>query len=235
MLESAVTYYKSRLAVPAAFLIDNNIVSDSNYRQLAYRGALSVIRRACRNTPALVDYENMPETLKMEVRKIVPNPMRAAQRNAVEDLIEHNAAYSDLSKVLFIFLLIIFAAAVIYLINYVINSRRFKYFRHSGANAAVIKMLNYILNFLKRCGFVMYNEESLKAFSKRISPSFAMMNPDGWEKIMDIMQKARYSSHTISEEERTYVYDFISYLRKECLKKLKFDLKLKLRFVYFVL
>ncbi|MCL2774944.1 MAG: hypothetical protein FWD71_16590 [Oscillospiraceae bacterium] len=147
----------------------------------------------------------------------------------------NSAVSSDLSKVLFIILLIIIAASVIYIVNYIINSRRFKYFKNSNANAAVIKMLSYILNFLRYCGFVMYNEESLKDFSRRIAPSFAMMNPDGWGKIMDIMQKARYSSHEISEEERTYVYDFISYLRKECMKKLKFDLRLKLRFVYFVL
>jgi hypothetical protein len=90
-----VEYYKSRFAISASFLIANNIVTESNYKNLRRVEKLTLVRRGCRNTPALVDYENMPESLKMEVRKIIPNPMKEAQRNAVEDLIEHNAAYSD--------------------------------------------------------------------------------------------------------------------------------------------
>ena len=96
-------------------------------------------------------------------------------------------------------------------------------------------MLAYILVFLKHCGFVMHNEEGLKAFAKRVAPNFETINPDGWEQIAEIMQKSRYSKHKITEDERLDVYEFIETLRKECLKKLKFNLKFKLKFIYFIL
>ena len=96
-------------------------------------------------------------------------------------------------------------------------------------------MFSYILNFLKHCGFVMHNEEGLKAFSKRVSPNFETINPDGWQEIAEIMQKARYSRHEISEEEREDVCGFLEDLRTGCLKHLRFKLKFKLKFVYFVI
>ncbi|MCL2096554.1 MAG: hypothetical protein FWH10_06585 [Oscillospiraceae bacterium] len=130
---------------------------------------------------------------------------------------------------------VILACAAIYAANYIIISKRFKDFRTSGTNAAVLKMLEYILKFLRYCGFVMHNEEGLKEFSKRISPNFETINLRGWEEIAEIMQKARYSRHEISELERESIYEFIETLRKECLKRLKFGLKFKMRFVYFAL
>ena len=96
-------------------------------------------------------------------------------------------------------------------------------------------MLAYILGFLKHCGFVMRNDEGLKAFAQRISKNFETIHPDGWERVADIMQKSRYSRHKITEDERLDVYEFIETLRKECLKKLKFSLKFKLQFIYFML
>jgi hypothetical protein len=96
-------------------------------------------------------------------------------------------------------------------------------------------MLAYILNFLKRCGFVIHNGEGLRAFSRRVSSNFETIRPSGWDDIALIMQKARYSRHEISDSERESVYEFIENLRKECLKNLKSNLKFKLRFVYFLI
>jgi len=81
----------------------------------------------------------------------------------------------------------------------------------------------------------MYNEEGLKEFTERIAPNFNTIKPTGWEEIAEIMQKARYSKHEITEKERGKVYEFISNLREESIKNFKFRLKFKLRFVYFVI
>jgi len=130
---------------------------------------------------------------------------------------------------------LILACVFVYAANRLIVSNRFKNFKNANTNAAVIKMLAHILVFLKYCGFVMHNEEGLKAFAKRVSPGFETITPEGWQEAAAIMQKARYSIHEITEEERAAVYDFAVTLRQECLKRLKFGLKFKLRFVYFVL
>ena len=47
-------YYNNALCFEAGWLIDNDIVSKSNYDKLTKRNKLQVVRRACRNTPALV-------------------------------------------------------------------------------------------------------------------------------------------------------------------------------------
>lgn len=125
--------------------------------------------------------------------------------------------------------------SVFYFINYGINSKRLKYFKTAGTNAAMLKMLAYIMRFLKLCGFTIQSDEGLVNFARRISQNFPMMRSDGWVNLMRIMQKARYSVHNISEQEREYACSFIGELREECLKNLKFGLKFRLRFMRFVI
>ena len=144
-------------------------------------------------------------------------------------------APSGLPVAFYFVLIILMFCGFIFILNRLIISSRFKHFKSANTNTAVIKMLAYILVFLKHCGFVMHNDEGLKEFSQRISPNFLMINSDGWNLIAEVMQKARYSRHDISEDERAVVYDLVETLRKECLKKLKFNLKFKLQFVYFIL
>lgn len=91
-------YYNNILAVESAWLVDQGIISKENYHKLALRGDIEVIRRGCRNTPALVNYENMPTRFKAQVKAKVKDPHRAAMTNMVEDRIEDNAelaAYFD--------------------------------------------------------------------------------------------------------------------------------------------
>ncbi|MCL1792915.1 MAG: hypothetical protein FWG34_03510 [Oscillospiraceae bacterium] len=130
---------------------------------------------------------------------------------------------------------LILACGCVYAANIIINSSRFKNFKAAKTNTAVLKMLSYLLIFLKYCGFVMHNEEGLKDFAARVAPNFAMIDPEGWNRMAKIMQRARYSAHEITETERLEAFDFIEALRGECLKKLKFKLKFKLQFVHFVL
>jgi hypothetical protein len=140
-----------------------------------------------------------------------------------------------LPAVFWVVLAVLLFCGCVYAANIIINSGRFKNFKTAKTNTAVLKMLSYLLTFLKYCGFVMHNEEGLKDFAVRVSPNFTMLDPEGWSRIAGIMQKARYSAHEISGEERLEAFDFIEALRSECLKKLKFKLKFKLQFVHFVL
>ena len=148
---------------------------------------------------------------------------------------EEQAAQAKLPFGFWVVLALFIVCAGVYAANAMINSSRFKNFKTAKTNSAVLKMLSYLLVFLKYCGFVMHNEEGLRDFALRVAPNFTMIDPEGWVRIAKIMQKARYSAHEITEQERLDAYDFIESLRAECLKKLKFNLKFKLQFVHFVL
>ncbi len=85
-------YFNNNLAIEANWLIVNEVVSKSNYDKLAKRGHLNVVRRGCLNTPALVDYESMPERFK---RKIVllcgGSPYDLVKTNQLEARIQASA------------------------------------------------------------------------------------------------------------------------------------------------
>lgn len=88
-------YYNNILCFEAGWLIDNNIVTKTNYDKMAQRNQIQVVRRASRNTPALVSYDSMPDRFKEAITHIVGgNPYKLAQINELEELIEHNSAAS---------------------------------------------------------------------------------------------------------------------------------------------
>lgn len=88
-------YHNNILCFEAGWLVDNGIMSLSNYKQLAHKRHLLVVRRASRATPALVSFDSLPDRFKRAVeQKIGGDPYRMARRNEVEELIEHDARIS---------------------------------------------------------------------------------------------------------------------------------------------
>lgn len=83
-------YYNNILAVEAAWLIEQGIMSPSNYKQLSARQDIRVIRRGCRGQEALVDYESMPERFRRKVDAIVKNPYKAVSINLLAEQIVHS-------------------------------------------------------------------------------------------------------------------------------------------------
>ena len=88
-------YFNNILCFEAGWLIDNKITTKSNYDNLAKRKQIQVVRRASRNTPALVAYDSMPDRFKEAIiEKIGGNPYKLAKINELEELIEHNTETS---------------------------------------------------------------------------------------------------------------------------------------------
>lgn len=87
-------YYNNILSVEASWLLSHGIMSAECYRSLTRRNDIDVLRRGCRNTPALVAYESMPDRFRRKVDEIVKNPYDAARSNAVEGRIVHSAEAS---------------------------------------------------------------------------------------------------------------------------------------------
>lgn len=85
-------YFKNILAVEAGWMIEQGVMTSENYRQMSHRGDIQVVRRACRNTPALVAYDSMPDRYKKAIVERVGDPRKQARQNVLEGLIEHSAA-----------------------------------------------------------------------------------------------------------------------------------------------
>ena len=84
-------YYNNILTVEAGWMIEQGVMSATNYRNLSNRGDIQVVRRACRNTPALVAYDSMPDRYKKAIVERVGDPRKQARQNVLEGLIEHSA------------------------------------------------------------------------------------------------------------------------------------------------
>lgn len=88
-------YYNNILTVEAGWMIDQGVMTKASYEKLGQRGDIQVVRRACRNTPALVAYDSMPDRYKRAVTERVGNVRQAAKQNVLEGLIEHSATVSE--------------------------------------------------------------------------------------------------------------------------------------------
>jgi len=89
-------YYNNTLTVEANWLIDEGIIKKDNYDQLVNRNRINVVRRGCRNTPALVAYDSMPERFKREIAtRVGGDPYKQAQINQLEIRIVENMNAND--------------------------------------------------------------------------------------------------------------------------------------------
>lgn len=84
-------YFNNILTVEAGWMIEQGLFTSENYRQMSHRGDIQVVRRACRNTPALVAYDSLPDRYKKAIVEKVGDPRQAAKHNVLEGLIEHSA------------------------------------------------------------------------------------------------------------------------------------------------
>jgi hypothetical protein len=86
-------YFNNILTVEAGWMIEQGVMTETEYKNLAHHTKdIQVVRRACRNTPALVAYDSMPDRYKKAIVERVGDPRKQARQNVLEGLIEHSAA-----------------------------------------------------------------------------------------------------------------------------------------------
>lgn len=91
-----VEYYNNTLTVEASWLVSEDIMTESQYRHATTRQQIQVARRGCYNTPALVDYDSMPERFKRKVvEKLGKSPYDVVKTNQLEQYIEQNVEFSQ--------------------------------------------------------------------------------------------------------------------------------------------
>jgi len=83
---------EGRIAVPVKAVIDEGIISESNYKQLVSRGKIKVMQRGCYNTPALADYSSFPERFRRVMDTVFGDPKSEKQNALVEFLGDDIAA-----------------------------------------------------------------------------------------------------------------------------------------------
>jgi hypothetical protein len=84
-------YYNNTLCIEAGWLVENDIIKADNYGRLAQRKQLNVVRRACLNTPALVQFDSMPERFKTAIKeRIGGDPYKLVVVNQVSEKIVAN-------------------------------------------------------------------------------------------------------------------------------------------------
>lgn len=64
-------YFDGQLCITAGEL--TQVISETNYKQMAARGKMEVVRRGCRGNTALVAVESLPEKYKAKVRELYPD------------------------------------------------------------------------------------------------------------------------------------------------------------------
>ena len=89
-------YFENCLCVSARELVDGNVMTASNYKQLAHRGKLTVVRQGKGlGSYALVAVDSLPEKYKAEIRKLYPDGNRTRLIDWVKKNYERDmAAYS---------------------------------------------------------------------------------------------------------------------------------------------
>lgn len=87
-------YYNNILAIQAMDIINSGIMTKDHYDQLIHRSDLQVVRRGCRNTPALVAFDSIPDRFKTAIVEKTGDPYKAAKLNQLEERILHNAETS---------------------------------------------------------------------------------------------------------------------------------------------
>ena len=137
--------------------------------------------------------------------------------------------YTKMAIVLFVFIIIVI---ILRCTNYVVNTRRLNKFQTINPNEATLKMLEYTIKLLSYCGYIIETDEGLVSFALRVLDKSEFMINSEFDRIVKIMQKARFSDHPISEEERSEVYQFVRMMRHSLYRNSSiFD---RMRFKYFL-
>jgi hypothetical protein len=93
MTNSAYTHFNGTIAVKANWMIQENIVSQSNYKLLVHRGHLNKVRRACKSVGALIDFDSIArEDIKEKIVELAGDPRKVSVRNELQELITSDGA-----------------------------------------------------------------------------------------------------------------------------------------------
>ena len=71
-----VEYYENKLGITANFLIEERILSKSNYDALVMRNKVQLLRRGGNGRTALIEYSSIPDRFRSEIEKRIGDPRK---------------------------------------------------------------------------------------------------------------------------------------------------------------
>lgn len=87
-----IIQYRGQNAVPAMWLVQNNVVSNASVQKMAQRGQLTMLRRGAKSTPALVAFDTMPDSLiQASIEALGYDPRDRKESTPISDRIEPSA------------------------------------------------------------------------------------------------------------------------------------------------
>ncbi|MEA5006909.1 MAG: hypothetical protein VB022_10905 [Rikenellaceae bacterium] len=88
-VKSMVEYFDNIFCIQANWLFgEGEVMTELSYKQLTNRNKVNVVRRGCRNTPALIEYDSLPSRFRTIVEQKVGNPRKLIEKSDVEQFIE---------------------------------------------------------------------------------------------------------------------------------------------------
>lgn len=84
-------YYNNTLCVQAGWLYgEGEIITFTNYKNLLNRNWLNVVRRGCKGTPALVEFDTIPSRFKSVIVEKVGDPYKTAKNYRFKDYLKND-------------------------------------------------------------------------------------------------------------------------------------------------
>ncbi|GHT16596.1 hypothetical protein AGMMS4956_19330 [Bacteroidia bacterium] len=81
-------YHNNNFCVQSSALVEMGFITYNNYNVMVQRGKLNVVRRGCRATPALVNYDSLSDKWKQQIESTLKcNPRTMIQQNEIMNLI----------------------------------------------------------------------------------------------------------------------------------------------------
>lgn len=84
-------FYEGNIACISYSELTDGIITESNYRNLCNRDKINVLRRGCYGTPALIEYDTLPQRIKDAVVEKYGSPYKMIPRNIVREVIAPDA------------------------------------------------------------------------------------------------------------------------------------------------
>ena len=85
-------YYQNILCVEAGWLYGNgNVMSKTNYNYHKSKETIKVLRRGCKGTPALVEYNSLPERFRNLIVDNYGDPHKTTKHTTFKDLIRNDS------------------------------------------------------------------------------------------------------------------------------------------------
>ena len=89
-------YYNNILCVQANWLYnEGEVITRNNYRVLTQRGWLNVLRRGCKGTPALVEFDSMKTWIKETIIDKYGDPYKKTKHYRFKDAIQPDSEAAD--------------------------------------------------------------------------------------------------------------------------------------------